>query len=142
MPVRTLSVSDTLPPFTGHPLAPRAALGMVRLDPDLPLPPFATELAAAAQQRIGPHDAPVPGVGSGVVVVTVAVFVTVVPLTIDPLKASVRLNVALVLGASVSIEQVTVGPVVQVKTGPFVCDSETKVVSAGRTSVSVTDAAF
>src|ERR1043165_2979577 len=104
-------------------------------------PLFVTERSALALTSVGADDVLFPGVGSGVVVVTVAVFVTVVPLTIDPLKATVRLNVALVLGASVAIEQVTVGPVVQVKIGPFVCDSETKVVPAGSTSVIVTEAA-
>src|ERR1043165_4870902 len=105
-------------------------------------PVFVTETSALALTSVGTDEVFFPGVESGVVVVPAAVFVTVVPLTSVPPKARVRVSVGLVLGARVASEQVRVGPVVQVKIGPFVCDSETKVVPAGSTSVSVAEAAF
>src|SRR5438067_9553593 len=78
-----------------------------------------------------------PGVGSGVVEATVAVLVTVVPFAIEPLNVTVTVKAAAAPAGNEAMVQVTVGPVVQVKVGPLVCDSETNVVPAGSTSVSV-----
>ena len=74
---------------------------------------------------------------SGVVLVTFAVF-EMLPVAPE-LIATVRVNEADEPTVNDAIEQVTVAPVVQLKTGPLFCCSETNVVPAGRTSVSETD---
>src|SRR3954454_24011556 len=104
-------------------------------------PFFFTERSALALASVDADELLLPGVGSGVDAVTFAVFVTVVPLTIEPLNFTVTLNVAVAPAGNDAIVQVTVAPVVQVNVGPVICDSETNVVPAGRTSVSATFAA-
>jgi hypothetical protein len=74
---------------------------------------------------------------SGVVLLTFAVF-EMLPVAPE-LIATVSVNDADDPTVSVAIEQFTVAPVVQLKAGPEFCCSETKVVPAGRTSVSETD---
>ena len=105
-------------------------------------PLFVTERSAFALTSVEAVDELLLGFESGVVDVTLAVFITIVPFVSEPLNVTVTLNVADAPAAKVAIEQVTVAPVVQVNVGPFVCDSETNVVPAGRVSVSVTEAAF
>lgn len=78
---------------------------------------------------------------SGVDEATFAVFVKTVPFGVAGGMLAVTLNVAEAPAASEAIEQVTVAPVVQVNTGPVVCDSETNVIPAGSVSLIVTFAA-
>lgn len=86
------------------------------------------------------------GVGSVVVEVTVAVFVMLVPIGLAGLIITMIVKFATPAAGSDAIEHVTVpvappAGVVHKKVGPAVWDSETKVVFAGMTSVSVTAAA-
>src|SRR5436189_133484 len=76
-----------------------------------------------------------PGVGSVVVVVTVAVLESVLPLVVPALTVATTLNVAVAPAFRVERELVMLLPILlKVNAGPAVCDCETKVVPAGRLS--------
>src|SRR5437868_1616946 len=82
------------------------------------------------------------GVGSGVDEAIVTVSDTAVPGAIVSGTLKVNWNVALAPALNVAIVQ-TIGPVpLQLKAGPVVWFAETKVIPAGRVSVSVTVEAF
>ena len=100
-------------------------------------PLFVTERSAFALTSVEAVDELLLGFGSAVVDVTFAVFITVVPLTIDPLNVTVTLKTAVAPLGNEAIEQLMTAPVVQVNVGPLVCDSDTNVVPAGSVSVIV-----
>src|SRR5713226_4949969 len=81
------------------------------------------------------------GLGSAVVVVTLAVLLIVVPLVVEELMFTTSVNVAVAPAARVALVAVTVpvpptAGVVSVNAGPEVCIIETNVVFVGVESVS------
>jgi hypothetical protein len=86
-----------------------------------------------------------PGIGSGVVELALAVLLTVVPALPGPARAT-SVKAAAAPEASVVMLQLTVPPaptagLVQMNVGPDVCANDTNVVPAGSASVSVADCA-
>src|SRR5205814_1651529 len=141
MPAGTVSVSVTLAAFDGPAFAAVTVYVTFVCAGVAPGALFVTVRSALALTSVEAVDELLLGFESGVVDVTFAVFITVVPFVSEPLNVTVTLNVADAPAAKVAMEQVTVAPVVQVNVGPLVCDSETNVVPAGSVSVSVTEAA-
>jgi hypothetical protein len=104
-------------------------------------PFFVTERSALALTSVEAVDELLPGVGSGVEEVTVAVLLIEEPFGVAGETLTVRENVADAPEASERMLQVMVGPVVQLNGGPTVCPSETNVVFGGSVSLHETLAA-
>src|SRR5690349_6143791 len=87
---------------------------------------------------VGSEEVLLPGVGSGVVDVTVAALVMMVPFGTAPLTCATTVKFADAAGRSAAMLHVIVAPVVHVNAGPVFCVSETNVVPAGSVSLQLT----
>jgi hypothetical protein len=108
-------------------------------------PVLVTPRSAAVLIVVDAVDVLFAALASGDVLVTVAVLLTLPAAALDGVR-TVRVKLAVAAWISVGMLQVTVplaptAGVVQVNAGPLVCDSETNVTVAGRTSVSDTPVA-
>ena len=102
-------------------------------------PTLVTERSACGFTVVVAEAELLPGFGSAVSLVTVAVLVMTVPPATPGLTLTTMLKDAEALAARVAIVQVVPVKIlnVQVKAGPLVCISDTKVVLAGTVSVRV-----
>src|SRR5207237_9443779 len=95
-------------------------------------PLFVTLTSALADTVVIAVEALLLPFGSGVVAVTFAVLLSVLPFATPGAICAVTENVAVAPEASEEMPQAIVAPVVPVNVGPVVCISEANVVPAGR----------